>query len=121
MRGRCERPEDKDFAKYGGRGIQVCAEWSESFIAFYRDMGPRPAGTSIERIDNEGHYCKENCRWATPTEQTRNRRNALNVEIEGETKPLTEWCKQTGVNYFTAHRKLRREGKTPKQVFGGLL
>lgn len=79
MRKRCSNPKFEDFKYYGGRGIKVCDRWNE-FTNFYADMGPRPSSThSIDRIDVNGNYEPTNCRWATPTEQSRNRRNVKSV------------------------------------------
>jgi hypothetical protein len=99
MLARCENPKTRDFANYGGRGIRVCAEW-HGFEAFFSDMGARPPKHSIERIDNEGDYEPGNCRWATKTEQSRNKRNNRWLDYKGERRLLVDWAKVLGFDNF---------------------
>jgi len=77
MIGRCHVPANNAFEGYGGKGISVCTRWRESFEAFFEDMGPKPKGHTIDRINSSGNYEPGNCRWATQTEQSRNRRQPL--------------------------------------------
>jgi hypothetical protein len=74
MKQRCINPNQGKYALYGGRGIKVCDEWMNSFPKFLEDMGERPEGCTLNRIDNDGNYCKDNCEWATHSDQNRNRR-----------------------------------------------
>lgn len=76
MKQRCYDSNHRYYANYGGRGIRVCAEWVNSFSQFLADMGPRPAGCTLDRVDNNGAYSKGNCRWATAAQQRANQRSA---------------------------------------------
>lgn len=89
MRQRCENPTSKRYADWGGRGIRVCPAWRD-FSRFIADMGPRPAGTSIDRIDNDGPYSPENCRWATVAEQNANKRPRRLREVCARGHAMTE-------------------------------
>lgn len=97
MRSRCFNPKNKHYKDYGGRGIKQCERWDD-FSKFLEDMGERPSREHrIERRDNDGPYCPENCCWATEYEQSRNRRSTHNVTYHGVTKCLTDWQAITGI------------------------
>jgi len=98
IKERCKNPHDKRWGYYGGRGITVCDRWS-SFENFYADMGDPPPGTSLDRIDNNGPYSPENCRWATSKQQQRNKRNNRIVSYNGESLPISEWCEKLSIGY----------------------
>ncbi len=83
MKARCLNPNTKDYPRWGGRGVTICAEWVSSFDAFYAHLGPRPKNTSLDRIDNTKGYEPGNVRWATPSEQQRNRATAYRWHING--------------------------------------
>ncbi len=98
MIGRCYRPEWTNYKDYGGRGIQVCPEWRASFATFYADMGERPAGMSIERVDNNRGYERGNCIWAPREVQVRNKRNNRYIWIDGEKMTLAEGSRVLGLS-----------------------
>lgn len=98
--------QNKRWARYGGRGIQVCASWHD-FKNFFADMGDRPPGMTIERIDNDGPYSKSNCRWADLKEQANNRSNSRLIEHNGETLTLAQWAERLGMAWETLDNRLR--------------
>ena len=91
MRARCINPNDKRYTDYGGRGISIASEWNE-FPVFLRDMGHRPDGASLDRIDNNGPYSKENCRWASAKQQARNKRTNSGWLHGGAWKSWAQWA-----------------------------
>lgn len=96
MRQRCNNPNMPSYFRYGGRGISVCPQWAD-FWQFVSDMGPRPVGTSLDRIDNDGNYEPANCRWASKKEQQRNQRRAVYVTIEGAQYRAIELAERYGL------------------------
>jgi len=107
MRTRCLNPNNPAYPRYGGRGIRICDEWS-LFSGFLRDMGERPEGMSIDRIDCNGHYAPSNCRWANPTQQANNRRSNRSLEWNGKNFTLAELSRETGINWNTIRGRLER-------------
>lgn len=100
LRERCTAPTNKRYQHYGARGITVCDEWTDSFATFLRDMGRRPSAKhSIDRIDNDGNYCKSNCRWATRIEQQSNTSRNRFVVLEGERMTITAAGRKLGLYY----------------------
>jgi len=106
MHQRCTYEHHKSYPDYGGRGVKVCAAW-DSFGQFLQDMGHRPKGMTIGRIDNEKGYSPDNCEWQTYTQQARNRRNTRYVEAFGEVRPLCEWSEIVGIPSDTLAFRLR--------------
>jgi hypothetical protein len=93
MVSRCTNKSNKDYKNYGGRGIQVCDLWKDSFETFLMQMGPRPSVYhSLERLDVNGNYEAGNVTWATVAEQSVNKRSTVRITIEGETKAVSEWA-----------------------------
>ncbi len=108
MRRRCSSKTDDRYADYGGRGIVVCARWQDSFENFYEDMGPRPNGTQLDRIDNDGNYEPGNCRWATRKVQQNNMRANRVLEFDGKRKTMSEWAGHIGVPYSLIQSRIQR-------------
>lgn len=107
MRRRCMTPTSKAFPAYGGRGISICDRWN-SFAAFVADMGPRPVGYSLDRIDNDGGYSPENCRWADKKTQQRNQRRAVYVIVDGRRRRAIELAELAGVKTDTIIERAAR-------------
>lgn len=104
---RCENPKCRTYPDYGGRGIRICAEWRESFRAFYDAVGPRPEGHSLDRIDNDGHYEPGNVRWSERSAQSRNRRACHRITHNGETLTIIEWSERFGIPPGTISARAR--------------
>ncbi len=107
MKSRCYNPYFTGYKHYGGRGIKVCVEWENSFPQFLMDMGVPPKGLSLDRIDVNGDYCKENCRWATPKEQANNTRSTTFVNG----RPLQIVAEEAGLNPRTLHYRVKANWK----------
>lgn len=115
MKSRCYKPQDRHFDSYGGRGIKICPQWLNNFEQFIKDMGPRPLKHSIDRIDNNGDYTPENCRWATQTQQMRNQKVTRRVTIEGKTYVAADLADKCGHKTDTIVERAN-QGLTYKQV-----
>ena len=107
MRERCLNPHHKNFNRYGGRGICVCSRWN-CFLSFLHDMGERPEGKTLDRIDNDGNYCPENCRWATLNKQMKNRSTTRFLTFHGVTKTILEWGNILNMHPDTIKSRIRR-------------
>jgi hypothetical protein len=109
LKTRCTNSKAINYHRYGARGIKVCNEWLTSFENFIVDMGKRPSDKhSIDRIDNDGDYYKENCKWATKNEQTRNRCTNRLFEHNGEILTLQDIMNKTGMTYLAVNKRLNK-------------
>ena len=106
---RCSNPANKDYPNYGGRGIRVCGRWKEDPAAFFADMGDCPEGMSIDRIDPDGPYSPENCRWAGDKTQAQNQRRTKTYEFRGRRVCLTEACRMAGLEdrFFAIYARVK--------------
>lgn len=116
MKSRCYLPSDCNYHNYGGRGIKVCDRWVNSFENFLADMGRRPSGMSIDRIDANKGYEPDNCRWTNDVTQANNRRNNRTITYKGETLTLAQWSKRLGGNPSLIRNRLNSGWSVEKIV-----
>lgn len=117
MKGRCYNKNNKKYKDYGGRGIKVCDRWLESFWNFYEDMGKRPSPKhTLDRINVNGDYCPENCKWSTHEEQANNRRNSLLITYEGKTQSISQWARELNLREGLI-RERYHYGYAPEKMF----
>lgn len=107
MHIRCTKPNHPKYHRYGGAGITICDKW-KTFQGFLEDMGERPEGTSLDRIDSTLGYCKENCRWADIYTQNRHARRRRMVSYKGRAMPTVEWAKELGVDPGALYNRIQR-------------
>jgi len=109
---RCTNPNYYQYRHYGGRGIKICDRWMESngqgFLGFLKDMGERPPRMTIDRINVNGNYEPNNCRWTTQKIQQRNRTNNIWINIDGQDILLVEYCEDNNLSYHKIYKRLRR-------------
>ena len=117
FRYRCDNPHNPGYYLYGGRGITYCKEWKD-FMTFYSwaMKNGYDQNLTLDRIDVNGNYCPENCRWATPVEQSNNRRDNHNIKINGAVKTLTEWAREYDVNPTTFYNRIKRGIPMPEAL-----
>jgi len=106
MKKRCYNKNNDHYHRYGGRGIKVCDEWLNSFECFLSDMGNKPIGSSIDRIDNDGDYSPLNCRWGYPASQRKNATRTRYIEYIGKKQVISDWAKELNIPYYTLIRRL---------------
>jgi hypothetical protein len=115
MHKRCENPNQKTFGYYGGRGIKVCKRWND-FQNFYEDMGNCPDSYTLDRIDCNGNYEPNNCRWASKKEQARNRRGNHLITFNGKTQCVSAWAEEVGITRGALKQRLKRNWTLEKAL-----
>lgn len=120
MRRRCEKEKHKFYKNYGGRGIKVCDRWL-NFEFFLTDMGYKPQKKSLDRINNDGNYCPENCRWVNRKTQNNNRRMCLMISYKNKNYTLKQiwekYPKKIGVTYRAFHKRISKNCSLEKALF----
>lgn len=116
MKERCLNPSHPSYARYGGANIKICDRWlgDYGFYNFLQDMKERPKNKTIDRIDNNGDYCLENCRWASVREQNRNRKTNIFYTYKGETLVLADWAKKYNLNPSMVYSRYHRNERGAK-------
>lgn len=106
---RCRNPQNPSYHNYGGRGVDVCSEWANSYQCFYEWAinNGYADNLTIDRIDVNGNYCPENCRWVTDSEQRTNKRDSILICINGVTKPLSVWARENGLTYGVVYNRYK--------------
>jgi len=108
MKDRCNNPNNPQFSDYGGRGVKVCDRWMAKFEHFHADMGDCPQGMTLDRIDNNRGYCKDNCQWSTRRNQVLNRRNTKLYTVGIKTMCVKHWCAEVCIPYATARNRMKK-------------
>lgn len=115
MKKRCNNKNYQHYRRYGGRGIMYQASW-ESYSNFLSDMGERPEGTSLDRIDPDGNYSVSNCTWATHKSQSNNKTTNVFIKYEGESKTIKQWAEVKGIPYKTLFARIKYYGMSVKDA-----
>lgn len=113
IKARCFNKNERAYKHYGARGITMCQRWKDNFTAFLADMGEPPTDYQIDRIDNDGNYELGNCRWVSCGVNMRNQRRTLRATINGETRPVIDWCESLGVVAYKTARDRVHQGWAP--------
>ncbi len=106
--GRCHNPNNTSYDRYGGRGIRVCERWRANFSVFLADMGRRPNGHSIERMNNDGDYTPDNCKWIHSSLQGKNRSTTTQITLDGQTLCQADWCRKYGISSALFRNRRKR-------------
>jgi len=115
MRKRCKNKKNKSYKNYGARGISVCKRW-DKFENFYTDMGDKPKGLTLERIDNNKGYSPDNCKWATRKEQANNSRHNVIINYKGQRLTMAQWAREIGIKCSTLSRRIQRHWPIEKAL-----
>lgn len=118
MKMRCYNKNNPKYKNYGARGITVCDRWLNSFENFYADMGSKPGPKySIDRINNDGNYTPENCRWATDLQQANNKTNITLITYKGKTQSIAAWGRELGISPYTISTRIIQRNWTVEKAF----